>query len=578
MGLEGKHLGQYRLLRLLGSGGMGEVYLAEDARIGQTVAIKVSRAEATSYPSNESTKDAFRLFQREAKAIAQLDHPRILPLYGYGEEHIDDTILTYIIMPYRREGTFAAWLQQRSSAGLLPIEDVNYFIHQAADALQYAHDNHIVHQDVKPTNFLLRGNKEYPNHPDLLLADFGIAKLNTATIGTSQTIRGTPAYMAPEQWSGAPVPASDQYALAVLAYELLTGCLPFTGRQEQLMYQHFNVRPQPPSYFNPALPKGIDAVILKALEKRPADRFPSIAAFAQALQQATSDSEDPTIPMPERVLVLPQHQIDETVPAVPNPAFSTFNPSPATSAPRQQRFSRMKATLLIGLILLVLVGGIGYFYLRGTTSTTGPHTTSATTSQTFPYPPPNNAMQLINDSLNTPNNLWEIAHDPKGACQFTGGVYEVSDADPQVNEFCRAWNTDQHIHNNFAYEAQMTIVQGDVGGLRFTDDSSGKYYYFGCRANDGYCSLVYYADNVNNAKTAMTLLQSFSSAFRKGLNQPNLLAVKVQGSNIGLYVNGQLIDQTDVGTFGGGSLIGVFAREETNPTVVNFSNAKVWLF
>ena len=108
MALEGKHLGQYHILRLLGSGGMGEVYLAEDARIGQQVAIKVSRTEAASYPSNESTKDAFRLFQREAKAIAQLDHPRILPLYGYGEEHVDGMLLTYIVMPYRREGTLAA--------------------------------------------------------------------------------------------------------------------------------------------------------------------------------------------------------------------------------------------------------------------------------------------------------------------------------------------------------------------------------------------------------------------------------------------------------------------------------------
>src|SRR3989475_12064568 len=89
MPLEGQHLGQYRLLRLLGSGGMGEVYLAEDARIGQQVAIKVSRTEATSYPNSDITKDALRLFQREAKAIAKLDHPHILPLFGYGEENIN---------------------------------------------------------------------------------------------------------------------------------------------------------------------------------------------------------------------------------------------------------------------------------------------------------------------------------------------------------------------------------------------------------------------------------------------------------------------------------------------------------
>src|SRR5436309_6783742 len=141
MAIEGLQLGQYRLIRLLGSGGMGEVYLAEDARINQQVAIKVARAEASSYPNSETAKDAMRLFQREAKAIARLDHPRILPLFGYGEDIVNGTTLTYIIMPYRPEGSFADWLQQRSESQLLPAQDIAYFIEQAADALQYAHDN-----------------------------------------------------------------------------------------------------------------------------------------------------------------------------------------------------------------------------------------------------------------------------------------------------------------------------------------------------------------------------------------------------------------------------------------------------
>ena len=272
MALEGLQLGQYRLLRLLGSGGMGEVYLAEDARIGQQVAIKVSRTEATSYPNSDVTKDALRLFQREAKAIAKLDHPHILPLFGYGEEDINGMNLTYIVMPYRREGSFANWLQERGEAGLLSPQDVAHFISNAASALQYAHNSSIVHQDVKPSNFLIRTNLEDVNHPDLLLADFGIAKLSSATASISHSIRGTPTYMAPEQWDGEPVYATDQYALAVVAYELLTGRAPFVGRQQQVMYQHLTVQPQPPSTLNPLLSKDVDAVLLKALKKKPEER------------------------------------------------------------------------------------------------------------------------------------------------------------------------------------------------------------------------------------------------------------------------------------------------------------------
>src|ERR1700737_3414091 len=114
MPLEGRHLGPYRLLRLRGSGGMGEVYLAEDARIGQQVAIKVIRSEGIAYPGSESAKEAERLFEREAKAIARLDHPNILPLYAYGEETLNDQHLTSLVMPYRKEGTLASWIRQRA--------------------------------------------------------------------------------------------------------------------------------------------------------------------------------------------------------------------------------------------------------------------------------------------------------------------------------------------------------------------------------------------------------------------------------------------------------------------------------
>ncbi len=286
MALEELQGGRYHLVRSLGSGGMGEVYLMQDMRINRQVAIKVIRSEGTSYPDSTAAKEAARLFQREARAIAALEHPNILPLYDFGEEIHDGMTITYMVMPFCAEGSLASWLRQRNSASMLSLQDVMHLVEEAADALQYAHDQNVIHLDVKASNFLLRSNKKNPNRPILLLADFGIARSSVTVASSSRTIRGTPSSMAPEQWSSNPVPATDQYALAIMTYEMLVGRAPFVGSMEQVMYQHFSIQPPPPGTFNPQLSTAIDSVILRALAKKPEDRFPSIADFARAFEQA----------------------------------------------------------------------------------------------------------------------------------------------------------------------------------------------------------------------------------------------------------------------------------------------------
>ncbi len=299
--LEGAQIGRYHLLRLIGSGGMGEVYLAEDPTIRRQVAIKVLRIDTPSSAERASDSEGIRLFLREARAVAQLDHPHILPLFDYGEERVQGASLAFLVMPYRSEGSLLQWIEQHDHAAAFSPQELISIVQQAADALQYAHNHNVIHQDVKPSNFLIRSatdNTGSAQRLDILLADFGVAKISTATTSNSQGIRGTPKYMAPEQWNGEAVPASDQYALAIMVYELLTGRTPFTGTPLQLMYQHIHTPPPAPSTQNPRLSSTIDQVILRTLAKRPEERFSSITAFAQALCQAlqnTSVGETPTI-------------------------------------------------------------------------------------------------------------------------------------------------------------------------------------------------------------------------------------------------------------------------------------------
>ncbi|GAC1349867.1 MAG: hypothetical protein NVSMB27_26990 [Ktedonobacteraceae bacterium] len=333
MGLEGQHIGRYTLLQLLGSGGIGEVYLAEDARIEQQVAIKVVRSEATPYADIQASQEEMKLFIREAKAIARLDHPHICPLFDYGEEQIDETNITYMVMPYRKEGSLASWLRLHSAGTLLSQQDLTFFLGQAAEALQHAHDHEIIHQNVKPSNFLLRSRKGHPNYPDLLLSDFGIAKFYSKTSHASVPIRGTPAYMAPEQWRGIPVSATDQYALAVMVYQLLVGRLPFLGSLEQIMYMHLHVQPPLPSSLNPRIPPALDTVLMRALEKIATDRFPSISAFADAYQRLAQRTDIASLP---RV-------IQES----PPPIHATSAPTEAASYPAIMGAPELRATLAI---------------------------------------------------------------------------------------------------------------------------------------------------------------------------------------------------------------------------------------
>lgn len=279
---------------------MGEIYLADDLRLARQVAVKVVRTEEDEDEGGETSSKALRLFQREARTISMLDHPHILPLFDYGETTLNAAQLTYLVMPYHTEGSLDIWLRKHRRATLLPLQMVAQIVRQAADALQYAHDHHVIHQDVKSSNFLVSNSHVQPDLPHLLLSDFGLARLRLGASNSSKHARGTPNYMAPEQWRGEAVPASDQYSLAIMTYKLLAGQYPFQGDAVNILYQHIQTAPPDASQLNPQVTPEVSAVIQHALAKKPEERYPTIVAFAQAFHKAIYSPTESAELVPER--------------------------------------------------------------------------------------------------------------------------------------------------------------------------------------------------------------------------------------------------------------------------------------
>jgi serine/threonine-protein kinase len=274
--LIGKTLGQYRIETKIGSGGMSTVFKAYQYSLDRHVAIKVL---PSSFASENPT--FVQRFEQEAKAIARLHHPNILPVYDYGI----DQDYSYIVMRYV-EG--AQTLGQIIPYALR-TEWIVYLISQVANALTYAHQRGVIHRDVKPSNILLDGEW-------VLLSDFGLAKVGEAAARLTDSGKsiGTPAYMSPEQARGEEVDhRSDIYSLGVILYEMLTHKIPHDAPTPLgIMLKRTTQPPPSPRSLNPAIPESIDQVVMRALTVSPAERYDSAADYAVALNQALADSPE----------------------------------------------------------------------------------------------------------------------------------------------------------------------------------------------------------------------------------------------------------------------------------------------
>src|SRR6266851_5294537 len=262
----GQQIDDYRLIRLLGAGNFGEVYLGEHIHYQTQVAVKVLKIHLT--------PDTLKDFLNEARTV-RLKHPHIIQIVDFGIA--DNT--PFLVMDYAPNGT----LRQCHPQGTrLPLQSILPYVKQVASALQYAHDTRLIHRDVKPQNMLLGRNNE------VLLSDFGIAvAAHTERSLTTQEMAGTVPYMAPEQIRGKPRPASDQYALGIAVYEWLCGARPFRGTQWEIIDQQLSVPPPPLREKVPTIPSAVEQVVLTALNKDPLRRFANVQAFANALEQAS---------------------------------------------------------------------------------------------------------------------------------------------------------------------------------------------------------------------------------------------------------------------------------------------------
>jgi len=264
--------GRFEVVKELGKGAMGVVYLGRDPKIGREVAIK-TLALAQEFEADELQEVKERFF-REAETAGRLSHPNIVTIYDAGEEHD----FCYIAMELLKGGDLVPYTKP---GHLLPLEKVVSLVACAAEALDYAHRNHVVHRDIKPANMMY-----HPETDALKLTDFGIARLTDSSKTKTGMVLGTPSYMSPEQLAGKKIEGrSDLFSLGVTLYQLLCGRLPFEGESmAQLMFKIANEPPADIRQYNPQLPDGLVTFLAKALAKNPDERFQDGRQFAEALR------------------------------------------------------------------------------------------------------------------------------------------------------------------------------------------------------------------------------------------------------------------------------------------------------
>src|SRR5260370_14956099 len=306
--LVGQQLGNYRVVRLLGRGGFAEVYLDEHVYLNSFAALKVLHTILT--------EEEHAAFVKEAQTLVHLRHPHIVRLLDFAVQ----AGTPFLVMDYAPGGT----LRDLHPVGSrLPLDLVVSYVLRVTSALHYAHEQGLIHRDIKPENMLM------DSQDDLLLSDFGLALLATpatsySTHTLAKQVAGTSLYLAPEQLQSRPLPASDQYALAVVVYEWLCGTMPFRGTPLEVAIQHLSMTPPSLREQVTDLSSPVEEVVMRALAKEPWQRFTDVQEFAHALERAHLQSAQQfsvpgTSPEKEELSLAGQQRIAPDSVRVPEP-------------------------------------------------------------------------------------------------------------------------------------------------------------------------------------------------------------------------------------------------------------------
>jgi serine/threonine protein kinase len=575
--LIGKTVGQYQIIEQIGAGGMATIFKAYQPSIDRYVAVKI-------LPSQLAEDENFvKRFAHEARAIAALEHPHILPVHDFGT----DGDLNYMVMRYVKGGTLTNVMGKP-----VPDDRIVQIVGDVAKALAYAHDRGVVHRDIKPSNILIDERGE------VLLTDFGIAKMVEGSQSTQLTaagsVLGTPAYMAPEQAQGKAVDGrSDIYSLGVVLYELLTGRPPYEAETPfAVVLMHINDPLPPPRSANPDISEPLERVVLKAMAKDPDQRFETAGAMAEALQNAQKETEE--------TLVVP----DSTT-ATQDP--QTLQDTPATAPTENPQRRSLAPLLIVGgavVLLLCLLAGGGLIVVgilassddtAATTFATGEPTEIAVESTTSSsqetvqeteaeaevpdQSPPDEQDSITSpaegedsggDSISNPDSpqgeiIFADDFDSDENGWFTGqaddefGNYETEIVDGRYKFYVTAASEDGNFGyeepfgldlDDFVYSADFTELEysGEFGyGLVFRSNTDGDYYLFEID-RDGFIVML------ARAEDEWDVLVDYTETNEINPDGPNQLMVVAAGPRLTFFINEAEVAQVEDDTYERGSI------------------------